>query len=294
VTRDTDTPGGRATVAVARPLLLVVLVSSAGCVGLFGTDGETTPVTPVPVAEQPAPGVPAAGSGEVTGVRVRTDRLLAANDRARAEQSHTVVRTAVVRSAGESLRLGHRLAVGPEGATVERLSVNGTGRLTPAIESGTLWTNGSRRYSRVRLPDGRTVTTELLSLEGSPFVTDRPLAPAVLRNASFAVTQRADGAVLDSRGPASVDRPVLPVPMGEPRNVTVRAVVRSDGLVSRLDVSYDVPLDGAPASVDITRRVVDRGTTVVSRPEWVPPAGDRRGPAAGRVAGSVPVTPGLM
>jgi hypothetical protein len=251
-------------------LLLVALAASAGCVGLFGSDGQPTPVTPVPVADPPAPGIPAVGGGEPVSAQVRTERLLDAHTRARAAQSHTLERTVIVRGANDTLRLDHRLRVGPNGTTLERLNATGSGRLTLAIESGALWTNGSFRYSRVRLSGGRVVTTRLLSLEGSPFVTDNPLAPSVIRGSSFSVTPRGDGAVLRSTGEVPNARPILPLAMGDPRNVSVRAVVGSDGLVGRLDVSYDVSFAGEPATVDIAHRIVDRGSSTVSRPDWVP------------------------
>jgi hypothetical protein len=280
---------------LALSVLLVVLTASAGCVGLFGSDSQPTPVTPVPVAEPPAPGVPAAGGAEPVSAQVRTERLLEAHERARSAQSHTLVRTVVVRGSGDTLRLDHRLMVGPDGTTLERLNATGTGRLTLAIERGALWTNGSFRYSRVRLSGGRVVTTRLLSLEGSPFVTDDPLAPSVIRGASFAVTPRENGAVLRSTGRVPNARPILPLAMGEPENVSVRAVVGSDGLVGRLDVSYEVSYAGEPSNVEITHRIVERGTTTVRRPDWVrtdrgrvPTHGGSATPAARRS------TPALM
>jgi hypothetical protein len=256
---------------LACSLLLVALSVSAGCVGLFGSDSQSTPVTPipVPVTDPPAPGVPAA-SGEPVSAQVRTERLLEANDRARSAQSYTLERSVVVRGDSSSLRLDHRIQVDPEGATLERLNASGTGRLTPAIAAGTLWTNGSERFSRIRLPDGRTVTSRLLSLEGSPFVTDSPLAPSVIRGTSFSVTPQPNGALLQSTGPVPDSRPLLAVSMGNPANVSVRAVVQSDGLISRLEVSYDIPLGSERGVVDVTHRVVDRGTTSVVRPDWVP------------------------
>lgn len=253
-----------------RSLTVVLVVVLAGCIGLFGADDTPTPVTPVEVAQEPAPGIPALQGDGASQLRVDTDRLLAANERVRANDSYTVDRSVTIRGSDGRLRIRHVQKVGADGAVLEHVRTNGTGQLSPVLDTGTLWADNSVRWSRVTMADGRTVTTELLSLDSSPYLTTRPLPERVLSGAEFAVTRRDGSVILESIGAVEVRDPIVPLPVGEPRNASVRAVVESDGLVSGLNVSYDALLGDDRLSVTVSHRVVDRGTPTVSRPDWVP------------------------
>lgn len=258
---------------MVRPALAVVVtlvVLTSGCVGLFGSGETPTPVTPVPVVDQLAPGVPAGATDEASQVAIDADRLLAANDRIRANESYTLVRTVTIRGNGSGLEVRRVRRVDTDDRLLERFSANATGTRTLIVENGTLWETPSRRWVHATLSDGRTVTSEMLSLEGSPFAAARELPRRVVTGTDFAVSAPGDGAVLQSTDGVDIEESRLAVPVRDPRNASAVVVVTRDGLVEAVNLSYDATFDGRAVAVTVTHRIVDRGTTTVSRPDWVP------------------------
>lgn len=253
-----------------RVIVLVVLVLAGGCVGLFESGESPTSVTPVPVDDPPAPGVPPADANAAVQLRVETDRLLAANRQVRTNGSYTLSRSVVVEGPNSSLRLQHGQRVGAEGAVIERVAANGSGQIAPVFVNGTLWQNGPTRWTRFRLPNGDLVTNRMPSLDSSPFITGRPLAERVIPGTDFSVESRQDGALLRSTGTVSIDRAVLPASMDDIQEASVTVRVRNDGLVRKIAVTYDAVVGGEEVSVRINQRVVETGTASLSRPAWVP------------------------
>ncbi|MFC7132597.1 MULTISPECIES: hypothetical protein [Salinibaculum] len=268
-----------------RVLLVVVLALSAGCAGLFGGNSQTDPVTPVPELDPPAPGVPAPDQPGVGQVSVDADRLAAANEQARANATYTLERTVVVRGPNGTMRIERTRLSGDGDVALERLSIDGSGKLSSVVENGTLWTNGTTTWTRTRLSNGRTVTNRLVGSSPEPYGFGVDLAGHVLAGASFEVAPRDGraGAVLDSRRAFSMSLPLVPLATGPAENATARLVVDGDGLVRALDLSYGASLGDQQLRVDIQHRVVDRGTTrTVSRPEWVPTTESTDGAIAAR------------
>jgi hypothetical protein len=68
---------------------------------------------------------------------------------------------------------------------------------------------------------------------------------------------------------------LVPLATGPVENASATVTVGADGLVTGLRLTYDTTFGGGPAEVTITHRLVDRGTTTVERPAWVPSDGDR-------------------
>lgn len=253
-----------------RVIVLVVVVLAGGCVGLFDSGGQSTSVTPVPVDDPPAPGVPPADASAAVQLSVDTDRLLAANRQVRANGSYTLTRTVTVEGPNSSLRLEHGQRVGAAGAVIEHVAANGSGQVAPVFVNGTLWQNGSTRWTRFRLQNDELVTNRMPSLDNSPFITGRPLAERVVPGTEFSVEPRQNGALLRSTGTVSLDRAVLPASMDDLRGASVTVRVRSDGLVRTIVVTYDADVGGEEVSVRIDQRVVETGTASLSRPTWVP------------------------
>lgn len=252
--------------------LLAVAAVTAGCAGLFGDGSRSTPVTPVSAVETPAPGVPAPAQAGPAQFGVDVDRLRAANRQARANATYTLRRTVVVRGPNETMRIARTRLAGTEGQALERLSVDGSGRLASVVVNGTLWTDGTATWTRTRLSNGRTVTNRLLGSSPSPYGFGTDLVDHVLGAARFDVESRASGAgaILRSDGPFALNRPLLPLATGPATNVSGRLVVDGDGFVSGLDLSYETTFGDRNLSVSVTHRIVDRDATTVERPAWVP------------------------
>jgi hypothetical protein len=266
-----------------RPLALVVLVAvTAGCTGLFGsTPGAgTSTVTPVAVPDDlrtAAPGVPAPGSGPGGQRPLEPARLLAADERIRANTSYRLERFVRIESRDVETWLAVKRIrnVGADGSVVERLDARGSGDLRPTVLNSTLWTNGSVVASRARLANGRTVLSERLPGVPNRHRTGLDLAERAFAGADYRVEPGpGGGAVLVSTGPVALTGPVAPVSLGPPRNATARVTVSERGLIRQLRVEYDATFLRKTVRVTITHRVNAVGETTVRRPDWVVPATD--------------------
>ena len=252
--------------------LLALVATTAGCAGLFGGGSQSTPLTPVPDIDAPAPGVPAPDQPGSVQLSVETDRLRAANRQARAATSYTLERTVVIRGPNGTMRIERERLEGAGDHAVEYLAINGSGRLSSVVENGTLWTNGTTTWTRTRLSNGRTVTNRLLGSDPDPYGFGNDLADHVLNAARFEVTTREDasGAVLQSRSPFALSLQLVPLATGPAANASARLVVDGGGFVRAVELSYDTTFGDQNLTVSVSHRVTRRGETVVDRPAWVP------------------------
>lgn len=251
-------------------LVLALALVTAGCAGIFGQ--QTTPVTPVPTVEQPAPGVPA--PDQAGQVQVDTERLLAANQRVRANSTYTLVRTATIRGPEGSLRIERTRLEGADGAALERLNITGSDDLSAVVDNGTLWTNGSITWTRTRLSNRRTVTSRLLEESTDPYGYGDELAKHVLRAAQFDVEERERGVTLRSVRNFSMGLPLVPLAAGPAENASATVAVDDAGLVRSLNLTYDADFGDDRVSVTIRQRVRAQNATAVVRPAWVPTTED--------------------
>jgi hypothetical protein len=146
-------PHGRS----ARLALIVVVVFSAGCVGLFDGSGSEETLTPAPVpTTQPAPAPGVTGDANVDSAQ-----LVAANDRRLNGTSYRFDRTVSVNGTNSSIVIDRVRRVRTNGTGVERLSASGTGLLAPTVRNWTLWNGADVVWRRANLTNGRTVTNSV-------------------------------------------------------------------------------------------------------------------------------------
>jgi len=254
----------------ARPwpaVLLVVLVLTSGCAGLFGSGeppGSAPTPAPVPTTPPPlAPGLTAEGV-------VDAERLTDANRRALDGTAYQLNRTVAVRGPNGTLRIDRVQRVAADGVAIGRLSVSGAGPVGTAVRNWTRYREESVVWSRTRLADGNTVTNRLLSSDTSPYFIGRALPGQLYRAGSFDVTRdTGDRIVLESAAPFRLDRGTTELETTPPRNVSARIVVTEDGLVRELSVTYDASVGSTSVRVRLTQSVEPRDVTV-RPPDWVP------------------------
>jgi hypothetical protein len=260
--------------------VVLAVALTAGCSGIVaGPDAdrgpETATVTPVDVPEvrtQVAPGVWPPGSADQPARPVQTDRLVAANARVRANTSYRLERVVRIESREDGGRMVIRRSrrVGDDGSVAESLVATGTSPLQPTVRNSTFWRDDDTTATRARLAGGRTVTVQRLPGPPTRHSIGLDLAERVLTDSEFDV--RAAGIertrlVVDGR--VSLAQSEVPVAVGPPQNVTASLVVRRDGLVTGLRVSYETVYLDDPVEVTISHRLYDLGNTSVRRPGWV-------------------------
>lgn len=263
--------------------LVVVVAVLAGCTAISGSavDGDHT--TPVAVPEETtplAPGVPAAAVGDADRRYVNTDRLRRADERRRAATSYRLSRTVTVDGAAGTLRIDRVRVQRADGAAVEHLSTESTGAITPSVVESTLWTDGSVYWTRTTLSDGQTAVNR--RHPNPPAFAREPPAPPSFHRLGIALSGRLldaadyvvhhrqdDSVVVRSATPIELDRPVLPIALGDSRNGSVRIRVTSRGLVEELVFRYNATFAGEPVEVTVRQEISSAGTTSVSRPDWV-------------------------
>jgi hypothetical protein len=254
-------------VRAVRLVLIVVVLLSAGCVGLFENTGNEETLTPAPIPttqSAPAPGV--TGDAEVDSTR-----LVAANDRRLNSTSYRFDRRVRVNGSNNSLRIDRVRRVRTNGTGVERLSANGTGLLTVTVRNWTLWNDGDVIWQRASLTNGRTVTRSLPTGDDVSFDAGRDLALTTLDTEGYRVATRTPNRVfLESTEALNITDRVFPVGIGPPRNETVRAVVTEEGVIRNLTVTYQGEFYGEQVRVRISQRVTGLGNTTTTRPSWVP------------------------
>lgn len=254
-------------VRAVRLVLVVVVLLSVGCVGLFESTGSGETLTPAPVpTTQPAPAPGVTGDAEVDSTR-----LVAANDRRLNSTSYRFDRRVRVNGPNSSLRIDRVRRVRTNGTGIERLSANGTGLLTVSVRNWTLWNDGDVVWQRASLTNGRTVTRSLPTGDDGSFDAGRDLALTTLDTEGYRVTTRTpNGVVLESTETLNITDRVFPVGIGPPRNETVRAVVTDEGVIRNLTVTYQGEFYGEQVRVRISQRVTGLGNATATRPSWVP------------------------
>jgi hypothetical protein len=263
VSETMEVPHGRSV----RLVLVVVVVFSVGCVGLFEGSESAETLTPAPVpTTQPAPAPGVAGDAAVDGTQ-----LVAANDRRLNSTSYRFVRTVSVDGTNSSIVIDRVRRVQANGIGRERLSANGSGLLTPTVRNWTLWNDGDVVWRRANLTNGRTVTNSVPTGDDGPFDAGRDLAATTFDTEGYRIVARTPrGVVLESTGAFNLTDRVFPTGIGPPRNETARAVVTERGVIRNLTVTYRGDFYGEQVRVRISQRVTGLGNTTATRPAWVP------------------------
>lgn len=240
---------------------LVVVLAGCGALGGSGgpdgpfdteTDEERT-LTPVAVPEvtaEPAPLPPGVTTAGVTDA----DALLDAHRAVLRNQSYTLtVRLSVDGVVSERLarvesptRYYQREVLAGSESNVSRFASDRTVYTRSVAPNATRYA----RFDTVRPPGSQTVRESRLLLSvptATVFETTVDGRPAFVVRGSYPVHPAASAL----------------------RNVTLRAVVRPDGLVRSLNASY-TRVDGADrTAVSRSFRYTDLGETTVDRPDWV-------------------------
>lgn len=255
----------------ARPwpaALLVVLVLTSGCAGLFGSEeppGSETP-TPAPVPTTPPPLAPGLTADGV----VDPERLADANRRSLNGTAYRLDRTVAVSGPNDTLVIDRVQRIAADGVAIGRLSVSGAGPVGTAVRNWTRYREAGVVWSRTKLADGNTVTNRLIPSDASPYFIGRALPERLYRAGSFDVTRYSeDRIVLESAVPFRLNRGTTELETSPPRNVSARLVVTEEGLVRELSVSYDASVGSTPVRVRLTQSV-QPGEVTVRAPDWVP------------------------
>ena len=270
-------------------LLVTAMLVLAGCSGVAST-GDQAAVTPAPVptAEpQSPPGV--------SEHRVAPRALSSAHAGSLASRNYSVRTTQQIRTAdGEVIRRTvHTRTVSVRAAAF----VGSFDRDTDTFRSGDTsarvdyWSNSSVVYTRYQTGSATSEASvhrwqdrdavPLTDLTGAQYLR------GVLAGTDVSPSRRlADGDVVLTAD-SLVDRSpfVVPLILSEPRNVSGRLRVRTDGIVtrasvvgswaasrigqSRASVAYDATHNGVPVRLQRTTVVSVLGTAAVETPGWV-------------------------
>ena len=246
---------------------VLLAAATAGCSGVF--DGETTTATPTVSGPDIAPGVPAVEQNG-SEVSVDTDRLRAANERVRATISYTVERTVTVRDGDDGTLDFERTRLVTPDATLERLDIDESDRLTAVLDNGTRWTDPDGTWTRTTLSNGRTIVSERLGDELDPYGYGDELVERTLSADAYQVRTPAAGAVLLTRDIDLQSQSLIPLSTGPPIDERARLVVDGSGLVRSLAVRYDAVYETQTVTVTIRHNLRNVGATTLQRPAWVP------------------------
>lgn len=257
--------------AMWRALVVAIALIFAGCTG-FAAQGDTESVTPAPVptdATQSPPGVtddgvvPGALAGAHASSLRRTNYTLSTRQQVRAANGSTVRLTTIDRTVGvggDAYRGQFR-----QNATEFRAD-----QLTTSVE---YWTNGTVVAVRSEGRSGRTEIARWPSEGGGPVadLTERGPLERLLEAVVLTVVDRTatGGVVLAGTTFQEADRLVTPLFVEEPRNVSVRLVVRNDGVVTAQRVAYDATFGSRSVRVVRRTRLTAIGETTVTRPAWI-------------------------
>jgi hypothetical protein len=240
-----------------RLLAVLLAIVLAGCGGSAPPPTETVTPAPVPASTPAEPGVAAVENERVDGP------LLGSAHAASLDDGYSrVVELGVTAGDGQRLSYRETLTVGDSGDSLRTRDYEGpeTARFVPDSESAAAarsesYETGDVRARR-RTVDGRTTRVDGAGgappLESPlPTTDDGALVVAVLEGAT--VVDRTPNGGVRLRG-ESVRPSAVPDFLEAPRNVTVRATVREDGRVTRMEVRYLATLDGESVAValDVT------------------------------------------
>lgn len=241
---------------VERTLLVLLVVLVAGCGSLVGGGDPTPTVTPAPVPEPTTTASSPLPPG-VTGERVADIDALAEAHLAVLTADSFTVSTRVVRGN----QTGERVlrVESPRRYYYRDAMILTTGTRTEFVDD----TNRYRRTTRGGLYFSRQEAGNVTELYGWALrLPVRSYLPT--GNATVAAT-RVDGR---RHYEIRLDRETHPR-LDNLRNYTARAVVRSDGLVRSLEVTYVRSSGGQRVNVTHVTTFSGIGTTTVDPPDWV-------------------------
>lgn len=271
-------PSNTLSVDTRRLLLaggLALLVVTAGCNGLLGLDGESTPTSDSSMDPETVPGVEANGS-------VDAQRLASAHVDALSNRSFTAEQRVVVRNgSGGVVRETHNVVRITANRSRYLYAGNVTGPNTvyenDAEARLRLFADGERVYRQQRIgsnTDARLVRdadqeplTPREGLEFQPTLRNR-IGFVLSTMETTSVDARERSVVLsgtfDPTGLSLNDRD-----LDATGNGTVSVTVGPDGRVREYTVAYDATLDGEQVQVRETGATFGVGGTAIAQPAWV-------------------------
>jgi len=259
----------------------------AGCSGFTGGTESTPTLTPgdaPPPTQAYPPGV------DESGV-VAPDALADAHTARDDGRSYTLVSNRTVRYANGTLRsdLSVRIELASDRSFV--VSVSSDGADGPLLlgeppASAAFWSNGST-YARALTRDGRTTYntftppdqytgtwrywTRTVAFGGRSGYSGRTIRD-VFTSIPTEVTGREtrNGTTVVRLAGTSAESTDFAAPeIDSVGNLTLRAVVDTDGLVRLLEYRFDGTVDGEPVVVERTIRYEGVGSTSVENPSWL-------------------------
>ena len=254
-------------------LLVALAVVVAGCSGAVPTgsteDAETLTPAPVPEDVEPDTGALWVEDGRIDGA------LLGTAHAESLDGAHTrVVHFHVSAGTGVYVDFRETRTVGASNESLRTRSYEGPGTARFVPDEADVTTARSERFVRGdavdqrRTVDGRTqrVRPSGPAPPASPVpeLDDATLVAGLLENAS--VSGRTPGGDVRLVGDA-VAPEVVPDYLEDPRRVTARATVRSDGHVPHVTVRYLATLEGENVSVTLDVYWLSRSDPVVA-PGW--------------------------
>jgi hypothetical protein len=274
----------RTTAVALVALSLVLALTLAGCGAPQGSDaGSPTPsptATERPDADPLARSIPGvdgdglADPGALASAHERSlvatsfeTRLVAnATERLPDGDGGTLVESSTLQQVAAEAgpdAYRYRLQTRPIGSRFD-VWANDSVQVTRAARDGTV-----RRY-QVGTPQSPAAVTGAALVEEYLSLGEYAVAGATGRGEAARLTLRADALAVDEtdglfvRGSENVS------------NYSSTAVVDREGRVRALDVRADYTIDGRPATVDVSYRLVRTGGVTVDRPAWVATATEAR------------------
>ena len=252
-------------------VVLALVVLFAGCAGL-GSSDEAATVTPAPVPTDEFRYPPG-----VTSDRVVPGTLTSAHVRSLATTNYTLTTRQTVRAydGDPVLRVNQTRTVARDASAYDgRIEIKTRLFVDREVSEIEFWSDSSTivtRYSTdnpYREPEVRQWS---VGSGGSiTDLTDSHHLDGTLAGSEVTSIRRtpAGGVVLAGSGIRDPERLVVPLIVSEPRNLSLQARVRSDGVVLAIHVTYDATHDGERVHVQRWMRVTDIGTATVDRPRW--------------------------
>lgn len=261
--------------------LLVICVLLAGCNGLVGGDAETPTVTPAEVpTPEPTPTDPRVGVAPGVSASDVTHPSFLAESHADATRRTSYVlleRYHEDRAFGTvTSELDRTQQVVVENDTVYRRNVSN--RVEEMVGGELRSLHGYAEFA-----DGQYLYQSWLSSNDDERAFRRNANPTQLRTDYETLTQgelrqylTLESATVSQYSVSTSDarhyrvtgtRSSLPA-IASVENYTARAVIREDGFVRRLNVTYDAMDDGRDIKTRYTFTYTDVGTATVTPPEW--------------------------
>lgn len=262
-----------------RALLLAVLVTTAGCSGVFGGDTEPTTGTTATDDGPLPPGLTEDGLADASA-------LVDAHASSLDNESMTLQEHRVQRYGNETLRWRDNRTLQTAANRTRYLMISDvTGKPVLGDSGGRaeVFADGGRLYRSVRTPNGswsdvvRTAGSDPATLRSIPLDPSRTDDLYVLlnvfgANGSENVRERTPDARRYLVRSSTLEHPALlasHLELDEVRNATLEAVVTSDGFIEEYRIEYEGTHDGAVVRGERTHWYSEAGETVVEAPGWL-------------------------